>query len=82
MKQQDVAILIIIVFVTGIFAFFISGKFISPSDKKEKAEVVVAITDEFNAPSADVFNSTAINPTVRIEIAPNNNAQPFSNEKD
>lgn len=78
MKQQDIAALIAIVFFAGIFSFIISGKFITPSDKQETAQVVAPITSDFPLPSSEIFNVNAINPTVRIEIAPNTNSQPFA----
>lgn len=78
MKQQDIAALIGIVFFAVIFSFIISSKFITPSDAKESAQIVTSITSDFPMPSSDVFNTSAINPTVRIEIAPNNNNQPFA----
>lgn len=78
MKQQDIAAIIIIVFMAGVFSFFISSKFITPSSEKLTAETVSAITPEFALPSKDMFNSEAINPTVRIQIAPNENNQPFA----
>jgi hypothetical protein len=80
MKQQDIAILIIIVFFASIFSFVVSNKYISPSDEKLSAETVSAIVPEFSIPDKTVFNSDAINPTVRIEIAPITNPQPFTNK--
>lgn len=79
MKQQDVAILIIIVFITGVFSFIVGNKFVTPSDKKEKVEVVTPISKDFNAGNVNNINENSINPTVKIEIAPNNNTQPFIN---
>ena len=81
MKQQDYAILIFIVIFAGIFSFFISNKFITPSNKQETAEQVSAITSEFVLPSNKIFNAQAINPTVTIQIAPNNNPDPFSGQQ-
>lgn len=78
MKQQDIAALVAIVFFAGVFSFFISSKFITPSDQKITAQVVKPITSEFPLPSSDIFNTNAVNPAVRIEIAPNNNNQPFA----
>lgn len=77
MKQQDIAILIVVVFFAGILSFVVSGKFINSDNKQRTAEVVSAITSEFPLPDSAIFNSDAINPTVRIEIAPNSNNQPF-----
>lgn len=78
MKQQDIAILIIIIFFAGIFSFVVSSNFITPSDQKEKVEKVQPISSEFSTQNAENINSDAINPTVRIEINPQDNAQPFN----
>lgn len=79
MKQQDIAAIIVIVFIAGIFSFFVSSKFITPSSERRTAEVVSAIDAAFSVPDKKVFNENAINPTVKIEIAPGGNEQPFSN---
>ena len=80
MKQQDLAVIMVIVFMAGIFSFFLTSKFITPSNSKLSAEVVSAIESDFPEPSDTVFNSTAINPTVNITINPNANNQPFTNQ--
>jgi hypothetical protein len=80
MKQQDIAVLIIIVFIAGIASFFVSSKVVTPNSKKLSAEVVTPITTDFQLPEKRHFNEQSINPTVRIEIAPNTNPQPFANE--
>lgn len=78
MKQQDIAALVAIVFIAGIFSFIVSNKFITPTDKKLTAQVVEPITSDLILPPSDVFNTNAFNPTVQIEIGPNNNNQPFA----
>jgi hypothetical protein len=80
MKQQDIAMLLVIIFIAGVTSFIVSSKFITPSDKKLTAEVVTPITTEFTLPESRHINSQSINPTVRIEIAPNSNQQPFVND--
>ena len=81
MKQKDIVIIVVIIFFSGIFAFVISSQFlISPDNKKLKAEVVTPINSEFTLPDKKNFNVDAINPTKLIEIAPNDNNQPFANE--
>lgn len=81
MKQQDIAVVIIIVFIAGVFSFIVSTKFITPSSDKRIAEVVNPIDPTFTVPDKDVFNAEAINPTVKIEIAPSGNGQPFTDEQ-
>lgn len=80
MKQQDIAIVIIIVFFAGIFSFFLSGKFIKPSSDLKQAETVSAITPEFLIPDSEYFNDQSINPTRTIEIGNTNNPNPFEDE--
>jgi hypothetical protein len=79
MKQKDIALIMVIVFISGIFGYFISNALIrTPKDRKQKVEVVESITSEFNPPSEKFFNSkTSINPTERIKIGEKNNSKPF-----
>lgn len=77
MKQEDIATLIIVVFVAGVASFLISSKFITPSSEKLEAETVAPITADFQLPDKKVFNDQAINPTVKIEIGTSTNTDPF-----
>ena len=81
MKQQDIAIVIIIVFFAGIFSFFLSNQFLSGDNEKQTAEVVAPIYPDFVTPSNKYFNDKSINPTRTIEIAPTNNKKPFEDNK-
>jgi len=78
MKQQDIAALIGIVVFTGALTYFVTTSYITPKNERLKAEIVSEIKSEFPLPSNIQFNDQSINPTRRIEIAPNNNDQPFS----
>jgi hypothetical protein len=80
MKQKDIAVIAITVFISGIFAYVICGSFIfTRKDQQQKVEVVTAIDSNFSLPDKTIFNSDAINPTKLIEIGPNSNNQPFTN---
>ncbi len=81
MKQQDIAIVIVVVFCAAVISFFAASKVFSSSNKKQSAETVGAITKEFVIPDNSVLNSEAVNPTRRIEIAPNTNDQPFADQE-
>jgi hypothetical protein len=82
MKQKDIAVIAVVVCLAAIVAFIVSNQFLIPrSEKKQTAEVVSAITEEFDVPDNKVFNTEAINPTKLIEIAPNDNNQPFANQQ-
>lgn len=81
MKQQDVAVLIVIIFVAGVGTFFAANAFIKPEPQNTTAEVVEPINSDFPLPSTGVFNTESINPTVPIQIAPNTNNQPFAEQQ-
>ncbi len=79
MRQKDVALIIIIVFISGIASFFVSNAlFASSSSRQQQVEVVEAISSNFNAPSAKYFNNQSINPTVLIQIGNNSNPNLFN----
>lgn len=78
MKQKDIALVIIIVFVSGVISFVLSNAIIgSPKKLQEKVEVVGPITSEFNQPSEKYFNKDSTNPTQLIQIGEDPNQQPF-----
>lgn len=81
MKQKDYGVIAIVVFIAGIFSFIICSQLIgTPKNREQKAEVVEAISSDFNLPDSKIFNSEAINPTKLIEIGPNGNNQPFAKQ--
>ncbi|MDQ3065288.1 MAG: hypothetical protein M3Q36_03385 [bacterium] len=80
MKKQDLIIIGVIVLFSGIFSYFISSKFITPNNVVMKAENVTVIDPSFPLPDSTVFNDKAVNPTVKIKIAPGKNDKPFANE--
>ncbi len=79
MKQKDIALIIVIVFISGVISIFISKLVITPpKNRQQKVEVVQAITTEFNKPDSKYFNSSAIDPTKLIQIGNNSNTAPFN----
>lgn len=76
MKEKDIALILIIVFVSGVFSFFVSNKFISSPEHNLEAAKVEPITTEFTEPSKAYFNDTSINPTQLIQIENNANQNP------
>lgn len=74
MKQKDVALILIIVFVSGVLSFVISNKFISSPKHELKAAHVDPIVSDFKQPDNKYFNDQSINPTKTITI--DNNANP------
>lgn len=80
MKKNDIALLILIVSITLVISFFIGNAIIgSPANNPTKVEVVEPISADFTAPSPEIFNDTAVNPTETITIGNGNKEQPFSN---
>lgn len=80
MKQKDIALILLITGSAAVFSYFISNKYITPPNEKLNAEIVTEITPDFTPPESKYFNSESVNPTVKIEIAPNDNQTPFDNE--
>ncbi len=79
MKQNDIILIIVMVFVGGVLSFFITSAVItSPKNRKEKVETVQAITSEFKQPDTKYFNSNSLDPTQLIRIGDNSNNQPFN----
>jgi len=79
-KQKDIALIIVIVFVSGVLSFFISNKFISSPKHDLKAAKVDPITADFNEPSNRYFNDKSINPTQLIRVDNNANQSPFNGQ--
>jgi hypothetical protein len=79
MKQKDIALIIVVVFLSGIVSFVLSGQLFSkPADRQQKAEVVDVITSDFSLPSEKYFNSNSVDPTQLIQIGDSNNTNPFT----
>lgn len=79
MKQKDIALIIIIAFVSGVASFFISRAiFSSDGARDQKVEKVEAITADFTNPPSKYFNAQAINPTLLIQIGNSTNTNPFT----
>lgn len=79
MKQNDIAILVLIIALSLILSYFIGNAIINTPDNREtEVEVVEPISSEFPVPSEEVFVKDYINPTEIIEIGETNNNQPFN----
>ena len=79
MKQKDIALILVIVFVSAVISLLISNMlFASPKKRQEQVEVVQPISSDFPAPDKRYFNEKAFNPTKTITIGQNNNTDPFS----
>lgn len=79
MKQKDIALLLIVAFVSAIISFFVSGMlFGSPSKQQTQVEKVQPISSSLDHPDEKFFNDQAIDPTQPITIGPNANPSPFN----
>jgi hypothetical protein len=79
MKEKDVAVIIVVAFISAIASFLISNKlFVTPNNRAQNAEVVDPITASFNTPSKKYFNPSSINPTQQTAIGNEVNQDPFN----
>lgn len=81
MKQKDIILIIVVVFISGVFSLILSNiLFASPKNRQEKVAEVEPITADFTKPDPKYFNAESIDPTQIIKIGENNNNQPFNNQ--
>lgn len=80
MKRKDIPIIVIVVIISSLLSFFLAGYIIGdPETQPQEAEIVEAISDEFNLPDDKYFNEQSINPTRLIRIGDEDgNITPFS----
>jgi hypothetical protein len=79
MKQKDLALVLVVVFVSVVVSLVVSRMFFgSPKNREQKAEVVDVISPEFSLPPTKYFNAKAVNPTQQIQIGDSNNPNPFN----
>jgi hypothetical protein len=80
MKQKDLTLIGIVIFVSIIISLIVSNKIFSSSGSHEQqVQVVPTITANFQKPNRNYFNSSSIDPTQLIQISPSNNSAPFNN---
>lgn len=81
MKQKDIALFLVVAIFSAVFSVLLSNFLITPAEsKKQTAEVVGAISAEFQTPTADnkYFNKDSINPTKLIQIGDSTTPVPFN----
>lgn len=78
MKQKDIAVIIIVVFVSGVISFFVSGKVFVASGRQQKVVTVDKISSDFAQPDSKYFNNNSIDPTQLIHIGTGSNPNPFN----
>jgi hypothetical protein len=78
MKQKDLPIIIVVVFLSAIVSFIVSSKIFTPPQSRQQAvEVVPVINKDFPAADNKYFNAQSIDPTQIIQIGNSNNQNPF-----
>jgi hypothetical protein len=78
MKQKDIALIVVIVFIAGLISYFVSGLIVDKiGGKNQIVEEVGSISSDFNPPDPDYFNGDSINPTQIIQIGDGNNPDPI-----
>lgn len=79
MKQKDLALIAIIVFISGIISFVVTNSiFASPKSRHQQVEKVDPITADFPTPSTKYFNNQSNDPTQLIQIGNSTNPSPFN----
>jgi hypothetical protein len=79
MKQKDIALVAVIVIISGVISLVLSNMIIgSPKSKPQEVEVVEAISADFATPDKKYFNQNSKNFTQTITIGDNPNPQPFN----
>lgn len=79
MKQKDIAMIVLVVGISGMLSYFMASRFIVPAkNRSTKVEVVGKINSNFTEPNQNYFNGNSINPTQTITIGEDGNPKPFS----
>jgi len=79
MKKNDIALLILIVAVSFLIAWFAANALIgSPKAQTVKVKTAEEISPTVETPDKRIFNSNALNPTVERSIGKSADKLPFS----
>lgn len=79
MKKNEIALLILIVSLVALATYFLFNTLLgSAATKPVDVEVVEAFTTQVESPAESVFNSNAINPTVKVTVGEQSGQQPFT----
>lgn len=73
MKQKDIVLILVMVFIGGVLAFAVSNfVFSAPKNREQTAEIVDVISPDFSTPPTKYFNSDANNPAQPITLGTDN----------
>lgn len=82
MKQNEIALLILITSISLVVSYFIGSSLVKPpQDRSSKAEVVVEIDEGIGEVSTTVFNDKSLNPTEVITIEEQSTKNPFNDSE-
>lgn len=82
MKQKDLILIVIVVFMSVVVSLVISKSLIvPPKNRQQEVEVVQAVSSDFPQPDKAYFNSNSFDPTKIITIGQGGNSDPFSSSK-
>jgi hypothetical protein len=80
MKKNDIAAVIVIVAIAGVFSYVIANAVIGkPANNPVQVEQVSPIGSTFPSPDTRVFNEQAVDPTVEINGGGQATDRPFAN---
>jgi ABC-type phosphate/phosphonate transport system permease subunit len=79
-KQNDIILIIVAIFIGGVSSFFIANTFIGGASLQQQAEVVEKISSQFLQPSEKYFNDNSYNPTQKIQIVPGTKPVKFDSQ--
>jgi hypothetical protein len=78
-KQKDIALIIVIAFVSAVVSFLVSNKlFVTPNNRQQQVEQVDAINAAFQTPDKKYFNTNSIDPAQASQLGTDSNQNPFS----
>jgi hypothetical protein len=81
MKQKDIALIVVIAFISAIASFVISNKiFVTPSNRQQQVAKIDVINSDFQTPSNKYFNNKSVDPAQLVQIGENNNQNPFNGQ--
>jgi len=79
MKQQDIAMLVLIVSISLTISYFVGNAiFGGESNRSAEVENITPISSEFPQPDEDIFNEDAINLVETITIGETSSSNPFT----
>lgn len=79
MKQKDIALIIVVVFISVVISIVASKFIFTPKKRHQTVQVVSPISADFPTPDTNYFNNQSIDVTKIITIGNSTNPDPFSN---